>query len=73
MNDELKALQEAIKFNREQLVEALLQKLAVSEIEEELFSELVKVVGAFDEDYLRLVKAYDAQEVIDRVLKNKLQ
>lgn len=73
MNEEIKALQEAIALNRENALSSILDTIDIVEIDEDLFQELLDVLASFDAEFIRLNQALESQDVIDRVLKNKLQ
>lgn len=73
MNEEIKALQEAIALNRENALSSILDTIDIVEIDEDLFQELMDVLASFDSEFIRLNQALESQDVIDRVLKNKLQ
>ena len=73
MSDEISALKDAIHLSRENLLEAILAHLHIHEINEKNFQQLLTLIE--DEDKLRFkyTKALESQEVIDYVLKNKLE
>ncbi|MCT4582456.1 MAG: hypothetical protein N4A35_13660 [Flavobacteriales bacterium] len=71
-SDEIAALKEAILLNRENLLNDLLAALGFDEINEGIFQELLKRIELADLNTVKLTKALEAQEVIDKVLKDRL-
>lgn len=71
-NDEIEALKEAIVLNRENLLNDLLAALNYEEINEQSFQQLVQIIEQADNKTVKLTKALEAQEVIDKVLKDRL-
>jgi hypothetical protein len=71
MND-LEALKNTIELNRQELLDKILMSLGIEEIDELHFEEMLGILN--DSDLLRdrYLKALDAQEVIELVLKDKL-
>ncbi len=71
-SEEIAALKEAIELNRENLLNDLLAALNFDEINEGVFQELLKIIEQADLKTIKLTKALEAQEVIDKVLKDRL-
>lgn len=71
-NDEIEALKEALILNRENLLNDILATLNFEEINEQAFQQLLKVIEQADAITIKLTKALEAQEVIDKVLKDRL-
>ncbi len=71
-HDEIAALKEAILINRENLLNDILAALNFDEINEGIFQELLKLIEQTDNTTIKLTKALEAQEVIDKVLKDRL-
>ena len=71
-NPEIEALKEALVLNRENLLNDLLAVLNFTEINEQVFQQLIKMMQQADLTTVKLIKALEAQEVIDRVLKDGL-
>lgn len=71
-HDEIAALKEAILINRENLLNDILAALNFDEINEGIFQELLKLIEQTDNTTIKLTKALEAQEVIDKVLKDGL-
>lgn len=69
---EIEALKEAIHINRENLLNDLLAALNFDEINEGVFQELLKLIEQADGNTIKLTKALEAQEVIEKVLKDRL-
>lgn len=69
---EIEALKEAIHINRENLLNDLLAALNFDEINEGIFQELLKLIEQADGNTIKLTKALEAQEVIEKVLKDRL-
>lgn len=69
---EIEALKEAIHINRENLLNDLLATLNFDEINEGVFQELLKLIEQADGNTIKLTKALEAQEVIEKVLKDRL-
>lgn len=73
MSEEIAALKDAIHLSRENLLEAILAHLQIEEINEESFQQLIALIEKEDELRFKYSKALESQEVIDYVLKNKLE
>lgn len=71
-NPEIEALKEALILNRENLLNDLLAALNYDEINEQVFQLLIQVIEQSDLTTVKLTKALEAQEVIDKVLKDGL-
>ncbi len=65
-------LKDAIYLNRQELLDHLLYKLGVNEIDHDVFEELLEIIDLQDIKRDKLLKALEAQSVIDAVLKDKL-
>jgi len=72
-NPEITALKEALFLNRENLLNDLLAHLNFDEIDEQIFQELIQIIENADATTIKLTKALEAQEVIDKVLKDGLE
>lgn len=70
--NEIDALKEAILINRENLLNDILAALNFEEINERVFQELLKIIEHADSNTIKLNKALEAQEVIEKVLKDHL-
>ncbi len=73
MSDEIQALKDAIRLSRENLLESILAHLQIDEIEESSFQQLLDLIEKEDALRFKYTKALESQEVIDYVLKNKLE
>lgn len=73
MSKDLDTLREAIDLNRQQLVEAILARLGFEEVDEILYAELLTLVELEDAKRMKYIKALESQEIIDAVLKDKLE
>lgn len=71
-NNEIEALKEALVLNRENLLNDLLAALNFEEVNELVFQQLLKLIEQADANTVKLTKALEAQEVIDKVLKDGL-
>lgn len=71
-NQEILALKEALILNREGLLNDLLAALNFDEINEQVFQQLLQLIEQADLTTVKLTKALEAQEVIDKVLKDGL-
>jgi hypothetical protein len=71
-NPEILALKEALILNREGLLNDLLAALNFEEINEHVFQQLIQIIEQSDLTTIKLTKALEAQEVIDKVLKDGL-
>ncbi len=71
-SEEILALKEAIALNRESLLNELLSSLNFEEINEELFQHLLEIISIRDKEIIKLNKALEAQEVINKVFKDGL-
>ncbi len=72
MSEEIDALNDAIRLNREKLLENILAYLKIDEINEDDFQNLVGLIKNEDDLRFKYTKALESQEVIEHVLKNKL-
>ena len=68
---EIDALREAIRLNRENLLNDLLLYLGFNKIDEARFQEMLQLIEDAEKKSVKLSEALSAQEVIDKVLKNK--
>jgi cell division protein FtsX len=71
-NPEILALKEALVLNRENLLNDLLAALNYDEINEQSFQDLIQIIEQAETNTVKLSKALEAQEVIDKVLKDGL-
>ena len=71
MND-LEALKNTIELNRQELLDKILMSLGIEEIDESHFEEMLGILNNSDLLRDRYLKALEAQEVIELVLKDKL-
>ena len=70
--NEIEALREALLLNRENLLNDLLAALNFDEINESIFIELLALIEQADRKTIQLTKALEAQEIIEKVLKDRL-
>lgn len=72
MSEETEALKEAIQLEKENLLNHLLERLGYAEVDEDLFQELLQIIAASDSKRFKYAKALEGQEVVERVLKDRL-
>ena len=72
MSEETEALIEAIQLEKENLLNLILEKLGYAEVDEDLFQELMQIVGAADAKRFKYSKALEGQQVVEKVLKDRL-
>ena len=72
MSEEIEALTEAIQLEKENLLNLILERLGYSEVEEELFQDLLQLIDASDAKRFKYLKALEVQQVVDKVLKDRL-
>lgn len=72
MSDEVKALQEAIQLDKENMLNDLLNHLGYKEIDQVVFEGLLEIIERHDAKRFKYFKALEGQEVVDYYLKNKL-
>ena len=72
MSEEIEALKDAIRLDRENLLNLMLEKLGYTEMDENLFQELVLLIENSDIKRFKYTKALEGQEVIEKVLKDRL-
>lgn len=72
MSEEIEALTEAIKLEKENLLNLMLEKLGYTEVDEDLFQDLLKLIDTSDAKRFKYSKALEGQKVVDKVLKNRL-
>ncbi len=66
---EIDALKEAIRLNRENMLNDILLYLGFNEVEESRFQELLQLIEDAEKKSVKLNEALSAQEVINNVLK----
>lgn len=69
---DIAVLKDAIYLNRQELLDHILYKLGVNEIDQVVFEELLEIIDLQDIKRDKILKALEAQSVIDAVLKDKL-
>jgi len=69
----LEDLKQAISLKHEDLLNSLLSTLKINEIDEIKFQEMLLVIKKSNKEIFRMLKALESQEIIDYVLKNKLE
>ena len=72
MSDEIEALKEAIHLDRENLLNQILNKLGYTELDENTFQELLLLIENSDIKRFKYSKALEGQEVVEKVLKDRL-
>jgi len=72
MSEETEALKEAIHLDRENLLNLMLEKLGYTEVDENLFQELLLLIEVSDSKRFKYTKALEGQEVVEKVLKDRL-
>jgi hypothetical protein len=72
MSEEIKALTEAIQLEKENLLNLILERLGYAEVDEDLFQDLLKLIDAVDAKRFKYSKALEGQQVVDKVLKDRL-
>lgn len=72
MSEEIDALNDAISLSRENLLESILAHLQINEINESDFQQLLALIEKEDKLRFKYSKALESQEVIEKVLKDKL-
>ncbi len=72
MSEVTDALKNAIELNREEFLNTLLERLGYSEISEEVFQELLTIIRENDSKRYKYIQALESQEVIDKVLQDRL-
>ena len=72
MSEETEALREAIQLERENLLNQILQRLGYTELDENVFQDLLMLIEASDSKRFKVSKALEGQEVVEKVLKDRL-
>ncbi len=72
MSEEIEALTEAIQLEKENLLNLILERLGYTEVDEDLFQDLLQLIDAADAKRFKYSKALEGQQVVDKVLKNRL-
>lgn len=72
MNEEIEALTEAIQLEKENLLNLILERLGYAEVDEDLFQDLLQLIDAADAKRFKYSKALEGQQVVDKVLKDRL-
>jgi len=71
MSEETDALEEAIRLNREELLESILSQCNIKEISEERFQNLLSILVQRDEIYFKFEDTLRSQRVVDEVIKGE--
>ena len=72
MSEEIEALHEAVHLERENLLNLILERLGYNELDEQMFQELLVLIEETDKKRFKLSKALEGQEVVEKVLKDRL-
>ena len=72
MSEEIEALTEAIQLEKENLLNLILERLGYAEVDEDLFQDLLQLIDAADAKRFKYSKAIEGQQVVDKVLKDRL-
>lgn len=72
MSEEIEALTEAIQLEKENLLNLILERLGYTEVDEDLFQDLLQLIDAADAKRFKYSKALEGQQVVDKVLKDRL-
>ena len=72
MSEEIEALTEAIQLEKENLLNLILERLGYAEVDEYLFQDLLKLIDEADAKRFKYSKALEGQQVVDKVLKDRL-
>jgi hypothetical protein len=72
MSEEIEALTEAIQLEKENLLNLILERLGYTEVGEDLFQELLQMIEAADAKRFKYSKALEGQQVVEKVLKDRL-
>jgi len=62
-----------ISTQEEELLNKLLYTLNITEIDEISFQKMLDIIKLSNKEIFRIIKALESQEIIDYVLKNKLE
>ncbi len=73
MSEETEALTNAIQLSREELINDILFKLGFEDIADDLFQELVLIVQEEDTKRYKYTQALQSQEIVESVLKDRLE
>ena len=66
-------LNQAISIQEEDLLNSLLSTLNINKIDETNFQKMLDIIKSSNKEIFRILKALESQEIIDYVLKNKLE
>jgi len=66
-------LNQAISIQEEDLLNTLLSTLNINKIDEINFQKMLDIIKSSNKEIFRMLKALESQEIIDYVLKNKLE
>ena len=72
MSEEIEALSEAIQLEKENLLNLILERLGYTEVEEDVFQDLLQLIDGSDAKRFKYSKALEGQHVVDKVLKDRL-
>lgn len=72
MSSEAVTLADAIQLNRQDLLDEILAKMGITEINEQVFQELLITLSQFDAKRDKFLKALEAQKVVDHFLTDRL-
>ncbi len=66
-------LNQAISIQEEDLLNTLLSTLNIKKIDETNFQKMLDIIKSYNKEIFRMLKALESQEIIDYVLRNKLE
>ena len=72
MSEEIEALSEAIQLEKENLLNLILERLGYTEVEEDVFQDLLQLIDGSDAKRFKYSKALEGLQVVDKVLKDRL-
>ncbi len=71
MSDEIEALKEAVRINREQVIEDLLISIGFTDMDHNRFEQLISILEEHELRQFKITRALESQQIIEHVLGSR--